>query len=420
MVLNMKKYIFPLLCTLLPALPLHAQKSGATQPEATAEYYINHYQFTEAEELINQNIKKLKRRRQATDAEESKLEEISRLRSMMRATERVTIIDSLVVDKNTFLSHIKLSPESGEINQYGAFFNRTDTNGCTVYLSELGNKIYFAQPDENKYLRLFTSDLVGGQWTSPHKLDELDGDDAQNYPFMLSDGITLYYAARGEESIGGYDIFVTRYDMDEKKFLYPENLGMPYNSPANDYMLAIDEFNNLGWFVSDRNQPEGKVCIYIFIPNEIRKLYDANLYEEYELCQLALIHSIAATWGDKEAVAQARQRLQNTLNAPKTAKKKKDFEFVIDDRNTYTVLKDFKSPEARKKMAAWQKSSQQLAKNRQQLQTLRERYSTSNDAQRQALSQQILSLEAQCENEETALHAEAKNIRNLEIQTCNK
>ena len=117
MVLNMKKYIFPLLCTLLPALPLHAQKSGATQPEATAEYYINHYQFTEAEELINQNIKKLKRRRQATDAEESKLEEISRLRSMMRATERVTIIDSLVVDKNTFLSHIKLSPESGEINQ---------------------------------------------------------------------------------------------------------------------------------------------------------------------------------------------------------------------------------------------------------------------------------------------------------------
>ena len=273
----MKKYILPVFCSLLLSLPSQAQKNGQAIPTPTAEYYMNHYQFDEAEELLNQDIKKLKRKRQPTDVEEGKLQKIARLRSMMRATERVTVIDSLVVDKNTFLNHIKLSPESGEISPYGTFFNRPDENNCTVYLSELGNKIYFAQPDENKYLRLFTNDLVGGQWTNPHKLDELDGDDAQNYPFMLSDGITLYYAAQGEESIGGYDIFVTRYDMDEKKFLYPENLGMPFNSPANDYMLAIDEFNQLGWFVSDRNQPEDKVCIYIFIPNDIRKVYDANI-----------------------------------------------------------------------------------------------------------------------------------------------
>lgn len=416
----MKKYILPAFCSLLLSLPSQAQKNGQAIPAPTAEYYMNHYQFDEAEELLNRDIKKLKRKRQPTDMEEGKLQEIARLRSMMRATERVTVIDSLVVDKNTFLNHIKLSPESGEISPYSTFFHRTDENGCTVYLSELGNKIYFAQPDENKYLRLFTSDLVGGQWTAPHKLDELDGDDAQNYPFMLSDGITLYYAAQGEESIGGYDIFVTRYDMDEKKFLYPENLGMPFNSPANDYMLAIDEFNQLGWFVSDRNQPENKVCIYIFIPNDIRKVYDANIYEEDELCRLALIHSIAETWGDKEAVAQARQRLQAALSAPKVVKKQKDFEFVIDNRNTYTLLNDFKSPEARNKMAAWQKSRTQLDKSRQQLQNLRDRYATGNDAQRQTLSQQILQLEAQCEKAEAALHAEAKTIRNLEIQSRKK
>ncbi len=48
--------------------------------------------------------------------------------------------------------------------------------------------------------------------------------------------------------------------------------------------------------------------------------------------------------GDKEAVAQARQRLQAALSAPKVVKKQKDFEFVIDNRNTYTLLNDFKSP----------------------------------------------------------------------------
>lgn len=413
----MKKYILSAFCSILLSLPSQAQKNGQAMPVPTAEYYMKLYRFDEAENLLNKNIKKLKRTRQPTDVEESKLQKISRLRSMMRATERVMIIDSMVVDRNTFLSHIKLSPESGEICPYNMFFHRTDTNGCTVCLPELGNKIYFAQPDEDKHPSLFTGDLVGEEWTTPRKLDELGEDDAQNYPFMLPDGITLYYAAQGEKSIGGYDIFVTRYDTDEKKFLYPENLGMPFNSPANDYMLAIDDFNQLGWFVSDRNQPKDKVCIYVFIPNDTRKMYDTNIYDEGELCRLALIHSIAETWEDKEAVAQARQRLQVALNTPKMAKRKQeDFEFVIDDSNTYTSLGDFKSPDARNKMAAWLKKRMQLDKDRQQLRTLRDRYAAGNDVQRQTLDKQILQLEAQCERTEVALRADTKDIRNSEIQ----
>ena len=403
------------------AAPIQAQRSMADTPSQTAEYYISRYMFDEAEELINQNIKKLKRKRQPTDAEESKLEEINRLRSKMKATERVTIIDSLVVDKNTFLQHIRLNEENGSLSTTAAFFNSPNAGAGTAYLSELGNKVYFAQKDENNYLRLFTSDLVGGKWTEPHKLDELNGDDAQNYPFMLSDGVTLYYAAQGEESIGGYDIFVTRYDMDEKKFLYPDNIGMPFNSPANDYMLAIDEFNGLGYFVSDRNQPEDKVCIYIFIPNETRKIYDTNLYTEEELGRLAMSHSIAEPWGDKEAVAAARKRLQQARTARSTAKEQNDFEeFVINNRHSYTMLKDFKSHEARNKMAAWLKMNTQLKQDRKFLQTLRDRYNASNEAQRQTLKQQILKLEVQCEKTETAMQSEAKNIRNIEIRALNK
>ena len=51
-------------------------------------------------------------------------------------------------------------------------------------------------------------------------------------------------------------------------FYIPDNYGLPYNSTANDYFLAIDERNNLGWLISDRYQPEDKVCIYIFVPNK--------------------------------------------------------------------------------------------------------------------------------------------------------
>ena len=33
-----------------------------------------------------------------------------------------------------------------------------------------------------------------------------------SYPYVLADGITIYYAADGPASMGRYDIFVTRYN----------------------------------------------------------------------------------------------------------------------------------------------------------------------------------------------------------------
>ena len=66
------------------------------------------------------------------------------MRSMINATERLTVVDSIVVNKKNFLDHIKLSEESGTLHTYAAFFNRSDSSGCTVYRSELGNKIYFS------------------------------------------------------------------------------------------------------------------------------------------------------------------------------------------------------------------------------------------------------------------------------------
>lgn len=415
---QIKTYVLTALCACALGMPAQAQQNPAGKP--TAIDYMNRYQFDQAEELINDNIKRLKRRRQPTTTEEEQLQEVQKMRSMMRATERLTVIDSIVVDKKTFLNSIKLSEESGTLHTCAELFHQTDSDQCTAYVSELGNKTYFAQRDESKKLRLYTSDLVGGEWSQTRKISELEGDEAQNYPFMMSDGVTLYYAAKGSESIGGYDIFVTRYDMDENKFLYPENLGMPYNSPANDYMLAIDEFNGLGWFASDRNQPEGKVCIYVFIPNDIRKVYDTNIYPPEDLAPLALLTRIADTWGDQGAVKEARQRLQAVLTAPKEVAKKKDFEFVIDDKNTYTLLTDFQSKEARDRMAAWIKNRQTMQQNQQQLQALRDRYAASNDRQRQALAPQIRQIETQCEKDLAAMKAEEKAIRNLEIASRSK
>jgi len=125
---------------------------------------------------------------------------------------------------------------------------------------------------------IFSSFKLLDNWSLPVSVSNVINTDAnENYPFLMLDGVTLYFASDGENSIGGYDIFITKYASGSQDFLVPENIGMPFNSPANDYMMVIDEQQRIGWFATDRNQPAGKVMIYKFIPNETKILFRTRI-----------------------------------------------------------------------------------------------------------------------------------------------
>ena len=205
-----------------------------------------------------------------TAKKEVKVED-PRIQQMLAATQKVMFIDSMVVDKRHFISRIPLSADAGLLEQtdsLGQFTNELKDHRLTAYFDKKDSCIHIAQ-----------SDYIANQWTAPVRVGGIS-DSSANYPFLMPDGVTFYFAQKGEQSIGGYDIFVTRYDPETGSFLKAENIGMPFSSTANDYLYAIDEVNNLGYFVTDRRQPAGKVCIYVFIPNETRKSYQSEAGED--------------------------------------------------------------------------------------------------------------------------------------------
>ena len=63
---------------------------------------------------------------------------------------------------------------------------------------------------------------------------------------------------------------------------------------------------------------------------------------------LARIHSLKDTWTDQDAVADAKHRLQAAFDEKPQTTKSHEFEFVIDDQNTYYQQSDFKSPQVKK------------------------------------------------------------------------
>ena len=337
-------------------------------------------------------------------------QEDPRITNMREMTQQIIIVDSIVVNKDQFLASIRLSSECGQLMNTGAFF-RNQLQG-TLYLNEMGNKVYFSQPDGHQQ-QLYTADKLGNEWSKPQPLQGLsEGIDEASYPFMLTDGLTFYFAGKGEESIGDYDIFMTRYDSRSGSFLKPENIGMPFNSEANDYMYAIDEANRIGYFASDRRQPEGKVCIYIFIPSDTRKTYDNSKYTEEQIRNFADIASIADTWGNGTERKAALDRIKSkyaTHDVPGQMVSTGDAASAVE----------FHSKEANSLYQKLLKEQNALDIINSSLDMLRQKYHKANASERNRMKSEILKLEEQALQLNASVKQLTKATRNAEINSKN-
>lgn len=327
---------------------------------------------------------------------------------------KVMFVDSVVVAKANFLPAYKLGEESGDIDITRNMLGGNTSAEGTAYRTEMSDKIYYSDADANGTMQLYMCYKMLDSWSKPTLLSGLpEGDN--NYPYLMSDGITIYFANNNPAGLGGYDLYVTRYNSETDRYLVPENLGMPFNSSANDYMMVIDEVNRLGWFATDRNQPEGMVCIYTFVPSDTKQYYSYKDDRFEDILRAAQIHSIAATQTDPEELKRANQALFKLGLDVQAEEKKKDFTFVIDDFVDYHSLDNFKCAEARQLYLDWQAKKEALEKLGRELEEKRQLYTRSSSNERQKMTDELLQMEKQYEQLETEVLAMPKAIRSLEI-----
>ncbi len=82
-------------------------------------------------------------------------------------------------------------------------------------------------------------------------------------PFLLSDGLRLIFSSNRPEGLGGYDLYLSRYNIERNRYLEPNSLPLPFNSPYNDYFFAYDDERLISYLISDRYAEEGKVRLYV-------------------------------------------------------------------------------------------------------------------------------------------------------------
>lgn len=121
-----------------------------------------------------------------------------------------------------------------------------------IYASDINHEV------ENLDLYIMHKDEKG-KWGKPAPITELNTPLNDDAPFVAEDG-TFYFSSRGHDSMGGYDIFSTKYDSATGKFNTPENMGAPINLPNDDTFFTM--YGGFAYLSSSRPEGYGQVDIY--------------------------------------------------------------------------------------------------------------------------------------------------------------
>ena len=289
------------------------------------------------------------------------------LMTVLQIGQDVVIIDSLQASKDDFFTYYRLGAESGRIQseQGEPYF---ESLAADYQLFSTGSGL----EDRHRFQ---------GQWDERHSVNGIGSNRFRIIdPFLRTDGETLYFACDSTPGMGGFDIYRTTFNPDMNAYYEPERLGMPFNSPYDDYMMAIDETHQVGWWATNRNAPADSVTIYLFL------LDDDSVYLDEPTASRARIDNIAETWREEGGYASLIAEL---MEAPQEVVEEKKLHIIINDDKIYTSEEQFRNSDARR---AYQRSvavEHEIAEQEAALVALRSEYARASAASRKALAPKI-------------------------------
>lgn len=364
------------------------------------EIYLQQWHAEAAIEAYNKYLSSLTEPSEREPYVAQQIARAEKLQRYLRRVERVAVIDSVLVPLHQMLLQCSLSLEAGRL-QY-------DSLGGIEFTNQRGDHRLWSQLVDSSQVLLSSHRLLD-TWTTPDTLPAtINFTVCQKSPYLLNDGVTLYFAAQDSSGLGGLDIYISRYNTTTELYTAPENLGFPYNSPANEYMFILDENQGVGYLATDRFAPQGYVHIYSWAIPEQRQ-YCRGMAPD-SLAAYAQLRAFAkAELEAPEETIESVVSEKEVLEVPHDA-----ISFVINDSVIYTSVDDFLSQEARQLFIEWERLEKQLIKEHNKLDELRLQYMHAEGAERDTIAPQILQLEGDLVLLQERLVVLPREIRQLE------
>ena len=367
-----------------------------------AEAYFREYGFSDALPHYETYIQSIDSTKSNWELTQRRIEQCRTGSRLLRHVQQISITDTFLVAKAAFLDFYRLSSDAGHL--------AIDTDNLVTYTTSRNNRRITARRNPvSGRTELYSSENIMDGWTQavPFYSDKANN---INFPYLLSDGVTLYFASDNPSGMGGWDIYNTRYSPSSESFLKADNIGFPFNSPYNDYMLAIDEILMKGWFATDRYCPDDSVKIVAFVWSEDKQYMSTD--DDKAVRDFARLRNITLDKSQESDMTLIPATSPEHYSGSGAVSSQ--FEFAISEDIIYTQYSDFKNPNARDMYREYRRSYEQYEQEMAELDRLRLLYAKAGDDAKQALAARIEQLEAATTHRNNALRQRENQIRQLE------
>ena len=357
-----------------------------TLPNRTllTEIALAHYDLSEASDQLA-GIESLR----ASDAQQTAVEELTR---RLKAAERTS--SGLV---RMQLYAYRTGSEEGLLSDLSREAPSVGQLSRTAFVSADGRERWQVVSDTLGHDHLVVTGRLGdGTWDSESAREvEILGLEGGRiaYPYLLADGETISFAYSGPESLGSYDLFISRYDRESGRLLVPQQLPAPYNTLAGDYLLLRDEERGVDWLLTDRGTSAPEILALYALSHRTERQDVVTKELAWMMGDSIMQSGIALPPPVRGAEAKGVQSVREPL-----------FwlgETPVYDRSSLT------GREAQHFLEQYIRKQEGLADLRMRLDSLRKRYEPDR-----SVRGEILTLERQ----EEALRAELFDLRNKVIR----
>jgi len=160
-----------------------------------------------------------------------------------------------------------------ELEDPGSKINSTyrEEGAC---ISQDESVMYFASDRPGGYGGFdiyYSLKLPEGNWGPSINLGkQINSPYDENYPNLSLDGKKLYFASKGHGSMGGFDIFYSKFDTIAQNFSAPVNMGYPINNAYDNKSIAFTENERYAYISTVDGNTLGDFDIYkvIFLDKE--------------------------------------------------------------------------------------------------------------------------------------------------------
>jgi len=246
-------------------------------------------------------------------------------RELIQYISDLVVVENKKISKENYYYSYKLNDFGGKLiikpKEYKTKADIKSGEKQLMFLSDSGIVYYSSYGKKSKTLDIYQrKKQEDGEWGEPERLSDVINtkyDDA--YPYLHSDGKTLYFSSIGHNSMGGYDIFKSEYDSAKSQWSEPVNMDFPTNTPYDDYLYISDVDDEFAYFASNRETNGDKISVYKILidKNPVkRKIEDINEVKSKSLLQvspLALVDETKAKNSEYQSNQANNDRDGNSL-----------------------------------------------------------------------------------------------------------